>query len=102
MRTSRTRPVLCNQPTALSALRNISARADGAYRNGTRTLPMLAQIRVIRELDSILERRARMPAQSGKAADIEPFARRAVGPRGVKAELAGISDNGRHHPREFG
>src|SRR5450759_738217 len=61
-----------------------------------------AQIGLIGELDAILERGARAPAQFGEPADIEQFARRAVGPRGVEADRAGISDSRRHHAREFG
>jgi hypothetical protein len=38
------------------------------------------------------ESEVRAPAQSGKAADIEQFARRAVRPRRVEADRAGVSD----------
>src|SRR5438105_8200424 len=43
-------------------------------------LCLLAQIRLIRQLDAILERGACAPAQFGETADIEQFAGRAVGP----------------------
>src|SRR5258707_2864588 len=61
-----------------------------------------AEIRPIGQPNSILKRGARAPAQFGKAADVEQFARRAVGPRGVEADLAAVSDGCGHHAREFG
>src|SRR6266436_7049509 len=61
-----------------------------------------AEIRPIGQPNSILKRGARAPAQFGKAADVEQFARRAVGPRGVEADLAAVPDSRGHHAREFG
>src|SRR6266481_7278818 len=61
-----------------------------------------AEIRPIGQPNSILKRGVRAPPQFGKAADVEPFARRAVGPQGVEADLAAVSDGRGHHAREFG
>jgi hypothetical protein len=46
---------------------------------------------LISQPDAILERGAGAPAQFGEAADIEQFARRAVGLRGVEADPAATS-----------
>ena len=63
---------------------------------------MFGQIRLIGELDSFLERGAGAPAKPGKTADVEQFARRPVRPRGVEADLAGVSDGRGDHAGEFG
>src|SRR3982074_786902 len=61
-----------------------------------------AEIRLIGELDAVLERGAGAPAQFGQPADVEQFARRAGGFWGVKAAPAAISDGGCDDAREFG
>src|SRR5260370_38007175 len=65
-------------------------------------LVMLVQIRLISKPDSFLERGAGAPAKPGKTADVEQFARRAVRPRGVEADLAGIANGRGDHAGEFG
>src|SRR5260370_17354262 len=65
-------------------------------------LVMLVQIRLISKPDSFLERGAGAPAKPGKTADVEQFARRAVRPRGVEADFAGIANGRGHHAGEFG
>ena len=77
------------------------AKQSSAERSLSR-LFRFAQIGPIGQLNSAIERGACAPAQFSKAADIEQFARRAVGPRGVEADLAGVSDGRGDHSRKFG
>src|SRR4029079_1169266 len=62
----------------------------------------LAEERLIGEPDALFQRRAGAPAELRQPADIEQLARRAVRPRSVKADLAGIADRRRDHAGEFG
>src|SRR5438132_10683169 len=62
----------------------------------------LAKESPIGEPDAILERGAAAPAEFRQPADVEQFARGAVRPRGVEADLAGIPDRRRDHAGEFG
>jgi hypothetical protein len=64
--------------------------------------PGLAQIRLVSELDSFPERGGRAPAEFCQAADVEQFARRAVGPRRIEADLVGVADDGGDQAGEFG
>src|SRR3979490_2407926 len=83
-------------------LRRFAPRNDDGERGGLlRRLLGFAEVSLVSELDSIFQRGARAPAQFGKAADIEQFARGAVRPRGVEADLAGISAGRATHAREF-
>src|SRR5712691_7197344 len=54
----------------------------------------LAEIGLIGEFDAILERCARPPAEFCQPADVEQLVRRAVRPRGVETDLAGVADGG--------
>src|SRR5882724_11452437 len=67
-----------------------------------RRLLLLAQKRLVREPNAILQRRRGAPAELCEPADIEQLARRAVGTRRVKTDLAGIADGGGDHARELG
>src|SRR3982074_2536851 len=57
---------------------------------------------LIGQSNSILQRGACAPAQFGKTADIQQFARRAVRPRGAEADLAGVSAGRGDHAWDFG
>ena len=59
---------------------------SGDATTSLRRLLRLAQIRLISQPDALLERGARAPAELGEPADIEQFARRAVGPRRIEAD----------------
>src|SRR2546423_14689213 len=69
--------------------------------NLTPCLLRFAEIGPIGQSNSILKRGACAPAQFRKPADIEQLVRRAVGPRGVEGDLAGISDSRSHQSREL-
>src|SRR5947207_6409915 len=75
---------------------------DESSSNSSRRLPRLAQVSLIGEPDSVLERGAGAPAELVEAADVEQFARRAVGPRGVEADCPGIADHTCNDAREIG
>ena len=63
---------------------------------------VLAQIRLIGEQDAVLQAGTGLPAEFGKSADVEQFARGTVRPRGVKGDRADVTDRCRHHAGEFG
>src|SRR6185312_457087 len=67
-----------------------------------RCLPVLAQIRLVREPYAVLQRGARAPAEFRETADVEQLARRAVGLRGVVADAALVTDGSRYHAGEIG
>jgi hypothetical protein len=71
--------VLTSFKTIAAAMRS-AAESTNANRLWVGVLALLAQIRLIRELDALLERRLCTPAQSSQTSDVEQFARRAVGP----------------------
>src|SRR5436309_15074162 len=62
----------------------------------------LGEERLIGQPDAVLERGRGAPAELGQVADIEQFSRGAVGARGVKADLATVTDGRRDHAGEFG
>src|SRR6476646_6582765 len=82
-------------------LRRIAPR-NGAGKRSLRRLLRFAEISPIGQSNSVCKRGACAPAQFGKTADIEQFARRTVGPRGIEADLAAVSDAHSHQAREFG
>src|SRR5262245_6829297 len=85
----------------LSAQRRQADRnSQSAGRRFTASL-RLAEESLIGEPDPLLQRRAGAPAEFCQPADIEQLARRAVGPRGIEADLAGIADGRRDHAGEF-
>jgi hypothetical protein len=63
-----------------SIVGNVALSKRGKLKLASEQSHRFVQVRLIGELESITKRGTCAPAQSGKAADVEQFARRAVGP----------------------